>query len=235
MTAYTLESISKMAAQLQAERYNSERPARTFNSTPLEHQLIAIRCQIRAQQWFDRNIAPIQALLLEMESQDRNIYLLMKEGAPEAEEMNHAHEKAKIECKVVLSSRFKELATKRKAYHDEGLSTPEYRACFGTICGRLETFSDVAMSNGRVDLNTVTTAHYKRVEGMILDEMGLSEVEEAEAEPGECPGYTKAIDTQADLYAARRIGDASEPDTDDLLKAEFVKMDELNAKLAKLA
>ena len=235
MTKYTLESIAAMALKLQEEKNDRARPTDRFSRVPLRDQHIAARCQQRAQAWFDANIAPAQELLHEMELQDEAILHYLESGAPEGVEMSRVHKKGQIDIKIVLKSLFAQLSIKRQQYLKEGLSTPAYKSAFGALCGRLEEMQGTKIAAGRLDLTSVTTKHYSQLCVDIKKEMdAVAEAESAE-EPGESPSYTRAVDDMEKMKKSRKIGDASEQDTDDLLQAEWVEMDKLNAKLAKQA
>ncbi len=233
---YSLEAIKAQADALRDEKAGKERPTSRFSSVSLSDQRIVAMNQWRAQKWFDDNIAPLQEMLAEMEAEDINVLLFQETGAPEGAEIAKTHNQNKIDIKTVLYSKFAELSVKRRQYLKEGMSTPTYKAAFGAICGRLEALPGVKLDAARrLDFKTVTTAHYAQVVKIIQAEIDDQNEVEAEKEPGESPDYTHAIDSQDDLKAARQVGDASEPDTDDLLREEFAKRDELDRRLSMSA
>jgi len=233
---YSIESIKAQADALRNEKMGTERPSSRFSSVHLDDQRVVAMNQYRAQVWFDDNIAPLQAMLAEMEAEDMNVLLFEETGAPEGAEIAKTHNQYKMDVKTVLKSKFGELSLKRRQYLKEGMSTPTYKAAFGAICGRLEGLPGVKFdANRRLDFKSVTTKHYAQVVKMIQGEIDSFNETEAEKEPGESPEYTHAIDSQDDLKEARQVGDASEADVDDLLKAEFLAMDELEKRLAKQA
>ena len=127
---------------------------------PLTDQMIAGKNQLRAQQYFNREeFSALREALAQLVGLDLDVLFFLETGAPEARTCEQQHEANKRELRKALSPYWDELRIKRKQYLKEGMTADEHRRAFGALCGRYELMRGTVKTNGRLDLDTVTTQH----------------------------------------------------------------------------
>mgnify|MGYP005824484253 CR=1 FL=1 len=192
---------------------------------PLTDQMIAGKTQLRAQQYFSRNLAPLKAQLDAMTKLDLDVLFYLETGAPEARAVEQQHEANKSELRKAMSPYWDELRLLRKQYLKEGMTADEHRRAFGALCGRYELMRGTVKTNGRLDLDTVTTQHIMAALKDIQAEI------DAQAHKGGEGGDTCAEYVVEDAETPTIIGDCTEADTDELLASEYAAIDALAAKV----
>ena len=238
----TLSELLNRVRRASSKTMGEETPKQRYSHIPDANVSIALNCSRRAEAYRVKYLQPTLELIEELEACVVQGFEMRKVGHQDARLVIQEANQAIKEAKNVpgYQEHWAEYMLLRQDYVAEGLTEAESKQAWGAACGRFFQNMEgvkVDKKTGYVISKSITLVHYELACEMIEAEMHNQE--HVGGEGGDtCADFIlnkpedetreKALSEESkDIIAAQC--------TNELEKIEFVKIDALKEKLAKLA